>query len=534
MICLMAMTTMFLAAGGNVAYSADDIQITSLQVQEDNLTIHIHYRISGDILGHIESITIEFFENLPGIDGSDERFNFETENYFEWSLGTPLTQPVSFRLVANLDPSGVKTTSIHSIIFFDTIASVAEECEIAVDLSWINYTIYHSTESPPSPLPFGSVEVYAYPTVHGTCDLTNEILVASMPQPLWDSNETFVIPGEMEPGDTYCFQIHSVGDDQPATSNIKVLELDVIVPTPDKPSIGFVDVVDNDYMRIMVDLDDSHEYKHVLYRSDTDQTSREDYDLIEEVVQQESSLVFYDHDVPAFDGGPWYYYVESSVTDCPGSYNISWAVSSIYLKEVDFDPDSDEELSIELNWLHHTYGSHIYSLKRQVGEEEPEPLYNFDFDNDSYTDIIDADRAGGSFTYWIEAEWSNYPVEIFHSNRITVTVDILDKAHIPRAFRPGSEIEKNSYFRLPFTIPPEEDSYSMKIFDRNGLLVYFEDDWDADECNNNHSSAADCGWDGTFPSGDKAPAGTYVYEARFRSPGSNESESIQGTISLVR
>ena len=519
------MATMLLTAGDNVAY-ASGIQITSLQVVQENSVINIHYSISEDIISDIESITINFFEDLPSPDQSDEQFIFETEGYFEWQLTSPLTQPVSFRLVANLDPSGVRTTSIHTIIFFNDITSVAEECEIAVDLSWINYTIHHDTESPPSPLPFDSVKVYAYPKENGTCNMEAGILLASMPQPLWDSNETFVIPEEMEPGETYCFQIHSVGEEEHhATSNILTLELDDIV-TPEKPSIRFVDVVDNQEVRLSVDGDDSDEFTYRLFRSDDGNADPEGYIPVKEKILQGNSFEFIDDDVPDFDNGPWYYYVEAKVTGCPDLSKLSVPASSVYIEagiSGNFDPDFDESLPVILNWSHEpAMDSKFYSLKRQMEGEEPEVLNGFNFDDQPFTDEIDLEQLGGIYTYWIEAEWTD-TLQNFNSNKVYVSFDILDKNDIPRAFRPGSSIPQNQYFSLPFLTPPKADSYSMKVFDRNGLLVYSENAWDADS-----------GWDGDVPSGGKAPAGTYVYEARFRAPGSNETEHIQGTISLVR
>lgn len=515
-------------AGGNYSYGSEEaFSIQSLQVLEGDTIVRIYYKINEDAL-NIDSISIQFFEELPNIDDTNIYINFDTAGFFDWALQNPLTQPVSFKLLAHLEPAGVEDTSIHTIIFFEEIVSVTEECDIALNLSWINYTIHHSPQSPPSPLPFDSVKVYAYPKDDDTCNMDAGILLASMPQPLWDSNETFVIPEEMEPGETYCFQIHSVGEEEHhATSNILTLELDDIV-TPEKPSIRFVDVVDNQEVRLSVDGDDSDEFTYRLFRSDDGNADLESYIPVKEKILQENSFEFIDDDVPDFDNGPWYYYVEAKVTGCPERREHSEIESSVYIEagiSGNFDPDFDESLPVILNWSHEpAMDSKFYSLKRQMEGEEPEVLNGFNFDDQPFTDEIDLEQLGGIYTYWIEAEWTdNLQSEYFNSNKVYVSFDILDKNDIPRAFRPGSSIPQNQYFSLPFLTPPEADSYSMKVFDRNGLLVYSENAWDADS-----------GWDGDVPSGGKAPAGTYVYEARFRAPGSNETESIQGTISLVR
>lgn len=515
-----------LIAAGISPLHANEFSITTLQVYEDH--IRIYYSLDEDIVDDIAHISINYFYDYPNIDETIQTDEFQGTGYLIWPLDVELTQPVSFQLIADREASGVIATNFHSIIFLKSVSSVAEQCEVAVNAEWINYTIHHSLGAPPAPLPFDEVKLYAFPMTNGACDTGNGTLLGSLPQPLWNSNETFSVPPDML-GETYCLQVVSSDSDETiqATSNIISITLDEI-ESPDKPVIDYVSVLDNELMEIRVQADDSNTFVYRLFRSNDPGATVEDYELIKEEEYQGEQIPFTDNGVHSFDTGPWFYYVEAKVPGCPDLNAESELHSSIFLQaEMDaaFDPDVDHALAVELSWLHEPpFEDEVYSLVRQIEGQPEEVLPDFDFGNSSFTDEIEQNLLGGITRYWIAAYWTDgTQQETIYSNIAEISFDILSLEDIPKAFRPDSDIKENRSFWIDFLIPPDPQHYSLKIFDRHGLLIYEETEWQQDE-----------GWDGTLLNGEMAPAGPYVWELRYNEPGSTETIAEKGVVNLVR
>ncbi len=523
---------MLIAAGTHYLH-ADEVSITTLHVYDGHISIY--YSLDEAVADDIALITIEYFENLLE---NPKRINvehFEETGFLSYTITGELTQPVSFRLIAEREDEVVFTTNFHSTIFLESVSSDDEDCAVAVNLSWINYTIHDNLNAPPAPLPFNTVEVYAYPKSEGVCNLENGILLGSLPQPLWNSNETFTVPEDMLEmlGETFCFQVVSIDHDHDeeirATSNIRSIPLGEL-ERPDKPVIEYISVMDNERMEILVQADSSGTFVYRLFRSNDPEAGIEDYDLIAEEEYHDEQILFLDNDVPGFDTGPWYYYVEAKVPGCPDLNAKSEPQSSIFLSatlDEGFDPDFDDALIVELDWLHvHAppFGNEVYSLVRQIEGQTEETVEGFDFGAPPFADQIAQDLLGGITRYWIAAEWADgAQVETIHSNVAEISFDILSLEDIPKAFWPDSGIKENSSFWIDFLIPPDPEHYSLKIFARHGLLIYEETDWQPDE-----------GWDGTLPNGEEAPAGPYVWELRYSEPGSTETIAEKGVVNLVR
>ncbi len=526
---LWAFSFMLLAAGTSYLH-ADEFSITTLHVYEDH--IRIYYSLDEEVVDDIALIRINYFYDYPNIDGTIQTDEFQETGYLIWPLDLELTQPVSFRLIAEREAGGVIATNFHSIIFLENVSSVAEECEVAVNADWINYTIHHSLGSPPAPLPFDEVKLYAFPMTNGTCDTGNGTLLGSLSQPLWNSNETFSIPPGML-GGTYCFQVASINNEEDirATSNIiRSITLDEL-DTPDRPVIDYISVLDNERMEVLVQADGSGTFVYRLFRSNDPEAEIEDYELIAEEEYTDEQVLFTDNEVPGFNEGPWYYYVEVKVPGCPDLNEESKPQSSIFLSatfDETFDPDFNDALIIELDWLHEhdpSFGNDVYKLLRQIEGQPEEVLPDFDSGNSSFTDEIEQNLLGGITRYWIAADWTDgTQQEAIYSNIAEISFDILSLEDIPKAFRPDSDIKENRSFWIDFLIPPDPQHYSLKIFDRHGFLIYEETDWQPD----------DDGWDGDLPNGEEAPAGPYVWKLRYSEPGSTETIAERGVVNLVR
>lgn len=510
-----------------VLSATNGISIKTLNVMDEH--IRISYTIDENIFDQVESITVRFFENFPEFDDEITIPGADLEGDIDWPVQQDeLTGVVSFWLVANL-AVGVESSDIHSIIFLEEVNSSVLDCEIAVSMSWINYTIHSSLNAPPVPLPFDEVQALAYDYADGSCQTdVDPYILGALPQPLWDSDETFVMHEEMEPGNTYCFQIRSTGNDVTATSNSILFTLEDF-ETPGKPEIMYVDVIDNRQVRVVASVDDQAEFLYRLYRSGDPDTDTGDYNLIRELVHGEETLVFVDDDVPGFQENPWYYYVTANVQNCIGHYEEETAVqSSMFLRaDIDpgFDPAHDSTLPVRLSWSHEVpdNGPHFenYRLIRVIGDDAEE-VQGFSFDSFFHLDEADINDIDGVFYYRMEAE---HPAtgDTVRSNRAMVNFALLEEHDIPRAFRPDSNIPENRYFSLPFMVPPDPGYYQLKVFDRNGLLVYRETEWRSGE-----------GWNGDTQGGYAAPGGPYVFEANYYDPASGEVVTLQGVIHLVR
>jgi len=93
----------------------------------------------------------------------------------------------------------------------------------------------------------------------------------------------------------------------------------------------------------------------------------------------------------------------------------------------------------------------------------------------------------------------------------------------PNAFTPNDD-GVNDFFRLTVSNNCETSSYSLKIYDRWGRLVFEAADPSSE-------------WDGTYD-GQQLKEGVYLWQASVRwsneFSGENKSESKKGTLVLIR
>jgi gliding motility-associated-like protein len=106
---------------------------------------------------------------------------------------------------------------------------------------------------------------------------------------------------------------------------------------------------------------------------------------------------------------------------------------------------------------------------------------------------------------------------VFRSNIVCVVPRT--EVFIPNAFSPNAVQSENLTFRPRFSNLPPADGYSLNIYDRWGGLLFATEDPSA-------------GWAGDSQ-GQFLPAGTYLYQLRFRNS-FGETVDRAGTINLLR
>jgi PKD repeat protein len=92
-------------------------------------------------------------------------------------------------------------------------------------------------------------------------------------------------------------------------------------------------------------------------------------------------------------------------------------------------------------------------------------------------------------------------------------------AHAPNAFRPGSPIEENRTF-MPLYTGVDPRRFNLKIYDRNGQMAF-------------ESNSPFDPWDGIMPDGNDAPAGNYIWIAKYTDVQGIEREQ-KGQVLLIR
>jgi gliding motility-associated-like protein len=102
----------------------------------------------------------------------------------------------------------------------------------------------------------------------------------------------------------------------------------------------------------------------------------------------------------------------------------------------------------------------------------------------------------------------------------SITISKACYLDIPNAFTPGSGSDYDSYFLPRDLLSKSAVTFSMKIYDRWGELIF-----ESDKVNGR-------GWDGTFK-GQAMPMGVYVYLIRV-SFANGVSENYDGNVTLMR
>ncbi|GEM_PF-5845394 len=524
------------------------ISIETINVLEDNSTIEIFYAVDpqDDDISKIELIIYTTLEGSPPGDVLGVYDHSTDSSPITWNLtNSPyeLDKQLFFRLRGMDEEENLtgKNSLISSIVFFEQPETDILGCDIEIRFDWLNFIQYKTVNSLPEEPYFDRTEILVYHHEDGACDFETykSISVGESPD-IWDNHLTLQVSetGALDFGETYCFRVRSFREDNDgntisAKSNVEKLSLDADFEVPEKPFIEYVSVVGNNEhieLGIRIDDDDTESFIYEVFRADNDDADNftfvGDYDP--------AAAVFVDDTPPDIDNQKWYYYVTASNQECPDELNAQSQILSSIFVNAEFDDflTGTDEFSISISWEHYTPNGYEdnfqYSLYRYINENEAE-IDGFSFEDGSYTDYLSSSEIDGEVYYQIRAEADlNGQSSDVLSNRSYVSFSILDKENISRAFRPDSGVFKDGHFVnrtfwVDFDIPPDQDHYSLKVFDRHGFLVHEETVWMQYE-----------GWDGTLPNGEAAPAGPYVWELRFREPGSTDTISEKGVVNLVR
>ncbi len=489
-------------------------------------SLRIVFSIEGEYSG-IEQLFIRFYPDLTN-EGNNIDFPLDINNGFDQVIYFPAaashTGQLHFRLFVVFD-MGASSSRIHSAIFLESINSLSEGCDFAIEARWSNYAIYPSfgnvIQAPPI---FNEVQVwmYDYDEENSTCIIDDGHPIYTIPQqPLGDSEEMIDLASinNISGGGRYCFRVrsfHNETDIESFSNILKDIELEELV-RPEKVEIRSVDVIDNQAIEISVAVDNYgfSFFEYTLQRTDDFNGS---FESIQSIKHGADEIIFFDDDVPDFENNPWYYRVVADMERCPmQDPPTSDIASSIMLKpNVIFTPGQANLVEIEFEWKHFDMdGGFQYTLVKELFDQET-VVYQSDQDHDTYSETLNLDQLGTDVKYYVQASRASVRI---HSNYFLFSPEWLKPP--PNAFRPGSSIEVNQKFTPEFYFPAGITGYSLSIYDRNGLRV-FQTPPNVDPGE---------GWNGNIQSTDEpAPPGAYVYVIEF-----NQAEKpVRGVVYLVR
>ena len=493
-------------------------------------SLRIIFRIDGEHSG-IEELYIRFYPDLTDV-GNNFDYPLSVNNelnqiiYFEQAVNH--TGQLHFRLFVDFqEGEGSSNSKIHSAVFLESIESISEACDFAINARWSNYAIYPSfddvIQDPPI---FDKIQVLmsGFHTLEGRCMLENESILAQFDQALGDSEEMIDLSSaNINPGDErYCFRVrsfHSVTDIESYSNIIEDIEIEQLAE-PSQPQIISVDVNNNEAIEISVEVD-SYGYSLFVYSLERSNDIDGSFELINRISHGASEIIFYDGDIPDYENNPWYYKVIANKRDCPmPSPPSSLIVSSIYLKPiVDFETGQDNLINIEFKWKHvDPDGGYEYALIEELQQDQERVIYSSTNQQDAHTETIDLTQLAADVKFFVRATHPSlgYPI---HSNYFLFSPEWLKPP--PNAFRPGSTIEANQEFIPEFYFPAGITGYSLSIYDRNGLKVF--------QTPPNEDPGE--GWDGIIQTtGQPAPEGAYIYEISF----DQADKPTRGVIYLVR
>ncbi len=519
----------------NTPAYGQDIEIesvgTDINIDNDKIVV---IKISGD-----PNDVSEILFN-PDIHASDSYDNIQTDfsifldnkfiielNDLQYLYNDEIKTLSFFLRDIEADP-----TKIHTAILLDDDEyqiTPAGNDEWDITLHWQNYGITSAPVVMPPPAElidfFDRVEFNVYKSSMGDCEypavVTSTAFEGTLEEISFEPTvHTFESVG-LTSG-TYCFQIRYVKNpDNPdniiiAGSNI-IKNVDLTAEYPDiQLQAAHVDQ-DNEQMFIYAETDDNFidNYIYELYRG------KDPNGLIEVLSKTGSDLDasdLYFTDDPDLTEGPWYYQIRATNPE-DDVISTSGTLPSIFLSNLNTSLEEDAfevtfERNHDANWEYSNFkvmrnGSQVRLLQAtdtDIGYSEPLHM---------------ADITTAQIVYWLETEINDRTIE---SNQLKLFVDDIFDAILkstPKAFRPERGRPGNRYFNIPFPKETEFDDYYMRIYDRHGLMLYQDDEWE-------HLK----GWDGKI-NGQYAPSGPYIYEVYFKL-GSYERAPEPGVINLVR
>lgn len=518
-IARLKLLVLFILVNSLYSYS-QGIELKRVSIEQNNL-LQIYFELDdpNDI---VESIALVFYPDISnpniGADTTQIILNEHPHGFAEINnpAGANYAQQMHFRLwVEDI----VSQSKIHSAIFLDSIESLSEACEVKINATWSNYAIYTSFDPyiPQESSIFDTLQVLMYHFGEVGCMTNTETIIAEYAQTLADNERVIELAEDIASGgETYCFRIRSINSKDTTEysySNMQVVDLPELL-IPKRPFITAVDVKNNLGIEIRVDVDDDgfSLFEYILQRSDNPDFG---FVGIDRSMHIESHLTFDDNDIPHFDNHPWYYRVVADILDCPmDPPRFSDILSSVFLSaDVNFDYGSENEVEVDLTWDHyHIDGVYEYTLIKQLDGGSPTRFSNLA--ENSYIDILQLDQLGAEVKYIVEAIRTGSTIPPVHSNYFLFSPEWLKPP--PNAFRPGSTIEANQKFIPEFYFETGITGYSLSIFDRNGLRLFY-------------SEQTGEGWNGEI-NRQPAPAGAYIYVIEF----DQAEKPKRGVVYLVR
>ena len=508
---------------GKEAAVANSFSIISVGFLPDD-RIEIKYDYEGGNIVDVQVMYVPDLTNPVNIDVPEDSVEFEDDNVIIISGFEP--DVWTFILFAQFDDNSFVGSDYHSTIFLKDIESSSIGCGVAVNALWTNYTIYTSIAppAPPVPVPFDHSEFWMskYNTETERC---TGFEYKMFEEPISFADSEIIIPldgGFFDLDDSYCFWVRSISETDSnlyAKSNYRkdVLISDIIHPQ----HIEIISVdVDNDAENISVvgssEDPDVSDFVFELYRSNDGITFFDD--PVQQLLGAEINPVQFSFvDDVNVDEGPYYYSIKSVNKECEiYFFEAEDIVPSIFLETSLTVVGTDLQIIFEWNY-DDSFDSYQNARLEINGQETP-----INLGDEVYTETLSIEELGTLITSWIQAE--DMEGNTVRSNRTELRIDILDRENIPNAFRPESDFTDNQKFIIPFIVDASVLSYNMKIYDKNGQLVFRSDP----------DVITTWAWNGqVMNTGPEAPAGSYVYELEYAIPGS-PPETKRGVVYLIR
>jgi hypothetical protein len=319
----------------------------------------------------------------------------------------------------------------------------------------------------------------------------------------------------------YYFRVRAVenpdGSGRVSYSNRRGITFDS--PVIDDPEIVTVDVVDNQYIELGINLQGSvGDFTYEVLRSDQADQGFEVVGTLDAAVP--GLHAFSDMAVPNLQQGMWYFRVEARIrdADCEDPAYESSESSSLFLAGEVIAPTTDQ-LEVSLSWEQNP-GWDEFSLERLLpgggGWEVVDvstglPGY--------YTDDLSPIMEGlaGEVRYRVIGIMGGEQVR---SNEYLVVVE--PTVFVPNVFNPSAVQPENRVFKPDFSgLTPI--AMRLRIYNRWGQEVYAITD----------PEVGWSGWDGTMTDGQEAPEGMYAYTLEYQFPGSPDTEK-RGSLLLLR
>lgn len=408
---------------------------------------------------------------------------------------------------------------IHGTIFlrpWDTSADL-DPCNRSLTLRWNDY-VYNDPVGTETPLPpfFNYNQLMVVRPGE-----TAEEVAATMnfgDESLEGREVTYLFDGG--PG-AYYFRIRAV-ENQDGTGRVSYSNrrgITYTAPAIDDPELVSVDVADNQYMELSVDLAGSvDDFEFRVLRSAEPDQGFEPAGVLN--APAPGLNAFTDMDVPDLAAGKWYYRIQAYIRDagCEDPAHESGTQSSLFLAGEVLQQTGDI-LEVGLSWDQDPAWDG-FILQRMLPEENDwQDVGAFPAAPSATTDDLSPmlDGLAGEVRYRMLAQKGGQTVR---SNEYLVVVE--PRVEIPNVFSPTAAMAENRYFRPDFMgLTPT--SMQLKVFNRWGQEIYAVTD----------PESGWTGWDGKTANGGDAPPGMYAYTLEYQFPGSQKSE-VSGTLMLIR